>query len=114
MLREDEETPLVKAYHEVKLVVRIVLCEKCSSFEKMLSFLLLEYELACEKIEDKIFQPLSDIEWMCNILPKMNLMKDFLSKWVEISANVLGIIEDKKLIGPKLRDFSSCEKRTSI
>ncbi|KAM3711762.1 hypothetical protein ACB098_01G134000 [Castanea mollissima] len=40
---------------------------------------------------------LSDIEWMCNILPKMDLMKDFVFKWAEISVRVLGIIEDEKL-----------------
>ncbi|KAG2680747.1 hypothetical protein I3760_11G112400 [Carya illinoinensis] len=97
MLGEDEETPLVTADHEVKSVVRIGISEICSSFEEMLSSLLLESELTCETTKDTILLPLYDIEWMCNILPKMNLMKDFVSKWVEISDYVLGIIEDKKL-----------------
>ncbi|KAE8708545.1 FAS-associated factor 2-B-like [Hibiscus syriacus] len=34
---------------------------------------------------------------MCNILSKMDLMKDFVCSWGEMSGKVLGIIEDKKL-----------------
>ncbi|XP_059444335.1 BTB/POZ domain-containing protein At3g05675-like [Corylus avellana] len=97
MLGEDEDTPLVKADHEVKSVVRVGLPKLCSSFENELSSLLLESDLAHETAEGKILQALSDIEWMCNILPKMDLMQDFVSKWAEISASVLGIMEDKKL-----------------
>ncbi|KAF5460511.1 hypothetical protein F2P56_020375 [Juglans regia] len=97
MLGEDEETPLVTADHELTSVVRIGLSKICSSFESELSSLLLESELACETAEDKILQTLSDIEWTSNILPKMDLMKDFVSKWIEISAGVLGMVEDKKL-----------------
>ncbi|KAE8708210.1 ORMDL family protein [Hibiscus syriacus] len=37
------------------------------------------------------------LEWMCNILPKMDLMKDFVCRWGEMSGKVLGIIEDNKL-----------------
>ncbi|KAG7956203.1 hypothetical protein I3843_11G113000 [Carya illinoinensis] len=101
MLGEDEETPLVTADHEVKSVVRIGLSEICSSFEKMLSSLLLESELACETTEDTILLPLSDIEWMCNILPKMNLMKDFVSKWlIEITSKVLEAVGYGNVILP--------------
>lgn len=99
MLGEDEDTPLIIADDEVKSVVRIGLSNICSLFENELSSLLLESNanLPFETAEDKILQTLSDIEWMCNILPKMDLMKDFVSKWVEISASVLEIVEDEKL-----------------
>lgn len=97
MLGEDEDMPLITADDEVKSVVRIGLSNICSSFENELSSLLLESNLVCDTAEDKILQTLSDIEWMCNILPKMDLMKDFVFKWAEISVSVLGIIEDEKL-----------------
>lgn len=97
MLGEDEDTPLVTADDEVKSVVRMGLSHICSSFERELSSLLLEPDLASETADEKIMQSLSDLEWMCNILGKMDLMKDFVSNWAESSSNVIGVIEDKKL-----------------
>lgn len=97
MLGEDEDTALVTADDEVKSVVRMGLSHICSSFERELSCLLLEPDLASETADEKIMQSLSDLEWMCNILGKMDLMKDFVSNWAESSSNVLGVIEDKKL-----------------
>lgn len=97
MLGEDEDLPLVTADDEVRSIVRTGLSEKCKSFEQELSSLLLEPNLASDTAEAKILHCLSDLEWMCNILPKMDLMKDFVSNWAEISANVLVLIEDQKL-----------------
>lgn len=97
MLGDDEETPLVSADDEVKLEVRKGLSQISSSFEKELSSLLLESsDLTFEVISNSILQSFSDLEWMCNILPKMDLMKDFVSNWVEISGNVLKMVEDEK------------------
>ncbi|XP_062030147.1 BTB/POZ domain-containing protein At3g05675-like [Rosa rugosa] len=97
MLGEDEDTPLVTADDEVRSVVRTGLSHICATFEKDLSSLLLEPDLASETADVKIMHSLSDLEWMCSILGKMDLMKDFVSNWAESSSNVLGVIEDKKL-----------------
>ncbi|KAK4843722.1 hypothetical protein QYF36_011819 [Acer negundo] len=97
MLAEDGDTPLVTADAEVKSVVKMGLSQICSSFEKELSSLLSETDLTSETAEDKIMQNLSDIEWICNILPKMDLMKEFVSSWVEMSGKILGVVEDTKL-----------------
>jgi hypothetical protein len=97
MLGEDEDMPLVMADDEVKSVVRMGLSRIFSTFEKQLSSLLVESDLTSETAEDNILQCVSDLEWMGNLLPKMELMKDFVSNWAEISGNVLGILEDKKL-----------------
>ncbi|XP_059641351.1 BTB/POZ domain-containing protein At3g05675 isoform X3 [Cornus florida] len=97
MLGEDEETPLVTGDDEIRVEMRMGLSKICSSFEKELSSLLLESDLTSETAENKIIQCLSDLEWMCNILPKIDLMKDFVAKWAEISGNILGVVEDKKL-----------------
>lgn len=97
MLGGDEETPLVTADDEVKSVVKMGLSQVCSSFEKELSSLLVISEITAETVENRILQSLSDVEWMCNILPKMDLMKDLVSTWVEMSGKVLGVVEDKKL-----------------
>ncbi|KAL6979408.1 hypothetical protein U1Q18_021075 [Sarracenia purpurea var. burkii] len=96
MLGEDEDTPLVTTDEEVIKEVRMGLSKICFSFEKDLSSLLLECDLVSDTAENKIMQILSDLEWMCTILPKMDLMKDFVINWVEISLNVLRVVEDKK------------------
>ncbi|XWS38184.1 hypothetical protein CRYUN_Cryun19dG0108600 [Craigia yunnanensis] len=97
MLGGDEDTPLVAADDEVKSVVKMGLSQVCSSFEKELSSLLIISDITTETAENRILQSLSDVEWMCNILPKMDLMKDFVSSWAEMSGKVLGVVEDKKL-----------------
>ncbi|KAL2516671.1 BTB/POZ domain-containing protein [Abeliophyllum distichum] len=96
MLGDDDDMPFVTADDEVKLETRIGLSKIFSSFETELS-LLLESEVTVELAENKIKHRLSDLEWMCNILPKMDLMKDFVAKWVDISNNLSAILEDKKL-----------------
>uniref|UniRef100_A0A803PP73 BTB/POZ domain-containing protein n=1 Tax=Cannabis sativa TaxID=3483 RepID=A0A803PP73_CANSA len=97
MLGEDEELPLVTADDEVRSVVIEGLSKLCKSFEDELSSLISDPNLVFETAEEKLLHSLSDLEWMCNILPKMDLMKDFVSNWTEISANVLGVVEDQKL-----------------
>lgn len=97
MLGGDEDTPLVTADDEVKSVVKMGLSNICSSFEKELSSLLVVSDITTETAENRILQSLSDVEWMCNILSKMDLMKDFVSSWTEMSGKVLEVVEDKKL-----------------
>lgn len=95
MLGDDEDVPLVTADDEVKLETRTGLSKTFSLFERELSSLL-ESDM-CKVAEGRILQRLSNLEWMCNILLKMGLMNDFVSKWIDISESVLQIIEDKKL-----------------
>lgn len=97
MLAEDEDTPLVTADNEVKEEVKMGLSAMYLSFEKDLSALLYEPDLLSETSEKSIMQSLSDLEWICTILPKMDLMKDFVSSWAEISSSILRVVEDKKL-----------------
>ncbi|KAI5595335.1 hypothetical protein BDE02_03G131700 [Populus trichocarpa] len=97
MLGEDEDMPLVMADDEVKSVVRMGLSRIFSTFEKQLSSLVLESDIASDTAEANILQCVSDLEWMCSMLPKMELMKDFVSSWAGISGGILGILADKKL-----------------
>lgn len=98
MLGEDDDSALVAADDEVKSEIKKGLSNLCSLFEVELSSLLLDAsDLTSETAGNKIMQALSDIEWICNILPKMDLMKEFVSIWVEISGKVLIVVEDKKL-----------------
>lgn len=97
MLGDDEEIPFVTADDDVKLEIRMCLSKVFCSFEKELCSLLLESELTSEAAENRIMQSLSDLEWMCNILPKMDLLKDFVANWADASNNLLRVVQDKKL-----------------
>ena len=97
MLGEDGDTTIIMADDEVQSVVRMGFYNIIHSFEMDLSSLLLGTTLELEGVYDRIMKRVSDLEWMCNVLPKMDLMKNFVSDWSAISSKILGIIEDKKL-----------------
>lgn len=107
MLGDDEDVTLVTADAEVKLEIISGLSKVFSLFEEKVSSLLAESELTSEAMEDKIMQSLCDLEWMCNILTKMELLKDFVTRWTETSNNLLRVIQDIKFCsnmwGPKVK-----------
>ncbi|KAM7278361.1 hypothetical protein ACFE04_005495 [Oxalis oulophora] len=88
MLGEDKDMPIITTDDEVKSVVKTGMSNIFSLFEA---------ELTNGISEDRLMHCLSDLEWMCNIIPKMDLMKEFVSNWLEISTTILRIIEDDKL-----------------
>lgn len=96
MLLNDEDTPLISAEEDVKSEVKFGLSKMFSTLEMELSSLVKSYDLAPETSEQRILQSLSDLEWMCNILPKIDMMGYFISHWVEISAHLLTIVLDEK------------------
>ncbi|XP_058085053.1 BTB/POZ domain-containing protein At3g05675-like [Magnolia sinica] len=97
MLAEDEDLPLVTADSDIKAEVKIGLSKLFSAFESELNLLLSESDRSLEEAESKVLQCLSDLEWVCSILPKMDMLKDFVCSWVDISVNVLAVVQDKKL-----------------
>uniref|UniRef100_A0A0V0I0G3 Putative BTB/POZ domain-containing protein-like n=1 Tax=Solanum chacoense TaxID=4108 RepID=A0A0V0I0G3_SOLCH len=97
MLEDDEKIPLVIADDEIKVETRIVVSKIFSSFENELFSLILEPDIANMEMEKNIMRSLSDLEWMHNTLLKMDLMKDFVTHWSNISSNLLKVIEDKRL-----------------
>ncbi|KAL8090601.1 hypothetical protein AgCh_039883 [Apium graveolens] len=107
MLTDDEDVPLVTADDEVKLEIIAGLSKVFSLFEEEFSSLLVESELTSEAAEDKIMQSLRDLEWMCTILTKMDLLKDFVTRWTEKSNKLLRVIQDIRfslnMWGPKVK-----------
>ncbi|CAI8595909.1 unnamed protein product [Vicia faba] len=97
MLGEDEDITNIMADDEVKSVVRIGVYNIIHSFEADLTLLLLNPTLEFETgVDSTIMRRVMDLEWMCNVLPKMDLMKSFVSNWIAISSKILVIIEDEK------------------
>lgn len=92
---DDEEIPLVIADEEVKQESKKGLTNICSLFDKELSWLLLQTnDVTAEK---RVMQSLSDLGWICNILSKMDLMKEFVDQWIDFSDRVIKIMENKLL-----------------
>lgn len=92
---DDEEIPLVVADEEVKQESKKGLMNICSIFDKELSSLLLETNL--DAAEKRVTQSLSDLGWICNVLSKMDLMKEFVDQWIDFSNRVIAVMEDKIL-----------------
>ncbi|KMT12434.1 hypothetical protein BVRB_5g103650 [Beta vulgaris subsp. vulgaris] len=97
MLGEDQETPLVTADDEVKFEIRKGLSQMFSMFQKGISSLPSLTDISLETSENNILHNLNDLDWLCNLLPKMNLMGDFVSKWVDISSCILIVVEHPNL-----------------
>ncbi|XP_021767883.1 BTB/POZ domain-containing protein At3g05675-like [Chenopodium quinoa] len=97
MLGEDEETPLVTADDEVRSEIRKGLSQMFMMFQKEFSSLLSHSDLSFENSENIILHNLSGLEWLCNLLPKINLMGDFVLKWADLSSCILGMAEHPKL-----------------
>ncbi|WOL15446.1 BTB/POZ domain-containing protein [Canna indica] len=96
MLLEDEDTPLVAVDEEVKSEVSTGLSRMFTKLETVLNMLSSGFDESPEAAEQQLLQSLSDLEWMCNILPKMEMMKEFVSGWAYISDRMLGVIQDDK------------------
>ncbi|XP_026402070.1 BTB/POZ domain-containing protein At3g05675-like [Papaver somniferum] len=97
MLVEDEDAPLVIVDDEVRAEMKIGISTIFSLFEKEMSSFPHEVAFRSEKAESKVLRILLDIEWMSSIVPKMDLMMEFISTWIDVSDNILRIIQDEKL-----------------
>lgn len=91
MLSEDEEVRLLVSREEVKSVVRLGISSVLSALLDRLSSLLLLPE------EFDVLNTLYDIEWLCKVLPRMELMKDLVFKWADVSNEILVIAQNCKL-----------------
>ncbi|PKU84081.1 BTB/POZ domain-containing protein At3g05675 [Dendrobium catenatum] len=96
MLLEDEDTPLVTVDEDVISEARTGLGNIFATFETELSASPLDFEQSPEAAEQRVLQSLSDLEWMCGVLSKMEMLKDFVTGWAEISDKILAVVQDEK------------------
>ncbi|XP_077230704.1 BTB/POZ domain-containing protein isoform X2 [Tasmannia lanceolata] len=87
MLTEDDDAPLLTADDGIKFEVR-----KCMSglltrfYDQLESGLCGSSELESKTGKKQVLQSfLSDLAWACQILVKLEMMKDFVHSWVEAS-----------------------------
>ncbi|KAI3867313.1 hypothetical protein MKW98_001747 [Papaver atlanticum] len=96
MLVADEDMPLVVADSEVISEVEMGLSRLLLLFTELLVSVPLESGIISEADENMVLQSLLDIEWMCNMLSKMELMRVFVSSWFNVSGKILSAIESEK------------------
>ncbi|KAG2330360.1 hypothetical protein Bca4012_020048 [Brassica carinata] len=89
MLSEDEQVRLLVSQEEVKSVVRLGISNVVSRLSSLLLLVLAE--------EFDVLNTLCDIEWLCKVLPRMELMKDLVFKWADVSNQILVISQNCKL-----------------
>ncbi|KAK4270754.1 hypothetical protein QN277_019527 [Acacia crassicarpa] len=97
MLGEDEDTAMVLSDDEVRSAIAMGVSKIFCLFEMDLSSLPLDPDLESEAAHKRILLRVADLEWMCNVLLKMDLVKSFVLNWTTISRKILAVIEDKKL-----------------
>lgn len=96
MLHEDDDTALVTVDGDVKSVVREGLTKLLSTLRTGLDLLASEFDQSPEQAEQRVLCSLVDIDWIANVLTKIEMMNEFVSGWSEISDHVLSVVQDKK------------------
>ncbi|GAB2223793.1 hypothetical protein Drorol1_Dr00004533 [Drosera rotundifolia] len=96
MLGEDDETQPLTSDEMVKSEIKVGLSNVFSLFQKSIASLHSEDFINPEALEIRVLQALAALIWLCCILPRFSLMRDFVSSWADISANILCVLDDIK------------------
>ncbi|XP_078442874.1 BTB/POZ domain-containing protein At3g05675-like isoform X2 [Wolffia australiana] len=89
MLAEDEEAEMLAGDEDVKAELRADIGGMFSNLVEAMSLLPGE--------EVRALHLLSDLDWLCNILPKLDMMKDFVARWVDSSEVLLDLVQGERL-----------------
>ena len=96
MIHEDDETALVTMDEDVRSVVQEGTTKLLSGLRTGLDLLATEFDQSPDLAEKGILSSLADIDWVANLLAKIDMMHAFVSGWSEISDHILSVIQDKK------------------
>jgi len=80
----------------VRSELKTGLAKMFATLEIELSMLPSDYNQSSDLAEQRFLLSLADLDWICNVLPKMEMMKDFISSWAHISDHLLAIVQDEK------------------
>ncbi|XP_059278530.1 BTB/POZ domain-containing protein At3g05675 isoform X1 [Lycium ferocissimum] len=97
MLTEDDDAPLLTADEEIKLEVMRCVKNLFDRFKSLVESLLCDLQ---ESILDlgkmqSLHSYLTDLLWACQILGKLEIIRDFVCSWTELSVKVLTIVQQK-------------------
>jgi len=105
MLTEDDDAPLLTLDNEViKSEVRKCVKDVLERFNSLVETLLdtSQNSISEESREEHLKPLLCDISWICQILNKMEMMKDLVQYWVDASVKIVSAAEKLHSIGDVL------------
>ncbi|PQP99184.1 BTB/POZ domain-containing protein [Prunus yedoensis var. nudiflora] len=108
MLTEDDDAPLLAADDEIKSEVKDCVKRLFERFNNLLEALLCEMELFSDGGKMQSFQSLlSDLSWACQILCKLEIMRELVCNWTDASDKIVKVVKEAsptaELIETKLR-----------
>ncbi|XP_021892542.1 BTB/POZ domain-containing protein At3g05675 [Carica papaya] len=95
MITEDDDAPLLTDENEIKLEVEECVRRLFARFSDMLDTLLSYTIDSVHDLGDMLlFQShLSDLLWACQMLTKMEIMREFVNSWIEASDKIVNFVE---------------------
>lgn len=94
MLTEDDDVPLLTADEEIKIETKVCIMELLARFENLVLSMLAAEDSVYDICSVLLLQTyLTDLSWACQILIKLELMRELVSSWVEASENVVKVVD---------------------
>lgn len=95
MLTEDDDSPLLIADDEIKSTVKECVNRLFFRFNNLVEGMLCEpMDSSSEEGKMQMFQYLlSDLSWGCQMLNKLEIMRDFVHNWMDASDKIVKVVE---------------------
>ncbi|KAK2988511.1 hypothetical protein RJ640_000261, partial [Escallonia rubra] len=99
MLTEDDDAPILTADNEIKVEARECMKRLLTRFNSLVESLLCESKESVSNAEKlQPFQSyIADLLWACQILAKLEIMRELVSHWVEASEHILKVLQPVSL-----------------
>lgn len=97
MITEDDDGPILTADDEIKSEVKECVKILFGRFGNLLEAILCEHrESNSEEEKLQLLKSyLLDLLWACQILTKMEIMREFVSSWVDISDKIVKVVQQE-------------------
>lgn len=95
MITEDDDSPLLIADDQIKSEVKECVNRLFSRFNNLIEAMLCEpMESSSEVGKMQLFRSLlSDLSWGCQILNKLEIMRDFVHNWMDASDKIVKVVD---------------------
>ncbi|CAI9097593.1 OLC1v1034063C1 [Oldenlandia corymbosa var. corymbosa] len=95
MLTEDDDAPILVADDKIKIEVLQSVKRIFTRFKKLVESLLCDQQESVSKADEiQLFHlHLADLLWSCQILAKLECVKDFVYNWMELSESTIKVVE---------------------
>ncbi|XVF55865.1 hypothetical protein PTKIN_Ptkin06aG0070600 [Pterospermum kingtungense] len=100
MVTEDDDSPLLIACDDIKSEVKDCVRRLFSRFNNLLEAFLCEpIESVDEAGKMKSFHSyLADLSWACQLLTKLEIMREFVNSWVDASGKIVKVMQSSATV----------------